>query len=188
MGEEFPTNLVLLLVADAVIPGAAGHYNHINMAIHPDFDSGSGWERDRASLGLTHEVAHYYWNNNGADWLDEGPAEIMEVIHEESRSGYRATISDFGSVCPLPDLRSLELVDGEAPGDCEYSLGRGLFMDLYHALGPDDFQRGFRDLYRASRDVPWLEQPKALIVEDLRDVFSFSDEATENIIPKWYGE
>ena len=188
MGEQFPTKLVLLLVADVFDYGTAGHYNHINMAVHPDFDSESGWERDRASSVLTHEVAHYYWNGNASDWLDEGPAEIMEVIHEESRSGYRATISDSGRACPLPSLRALESMEDRAPVDCAYTLGGGLFRDLYYSLGSDDFRRGFRDLYRASRDVPWLEDPKALTVEDLRNAFSFSDEATEKVIPKWYGE
>ena len=42
MGEQFPSKLVLLLVADAVNQNYAGHYTHINMAVHPDFDSEGG--------------------------------------------------------------------------------------------------------------------------------------------------
>ena len=186
MGERFPTKL-LLLIADAVYEGYAGHYTHINVVIHPDFDSENGPAALQASSVLTHEVAHYYWANSAETWLDEGAAEIMAVIHRESRSGYRASPADSILPCSLPDLQFLELEPGEPSDDCVYGLGPRLFLDLYRTLGPDDFQRGFRELHLAGRDVLWPEDPSGRSIEHLRDAFSFSVEATEKIIPKWYG-
>ena len=188
MGERFPTKLVLLLVADAVNEDYAGHYTHINMAIDPDLDAESRLAAHQAPSVLTHEVAHHYWANSAEIWLDEGAAEIMAVIHEESRSGYRASHSDSTLPCSLPNLQSLELLSGEPSDDCVYSLGPRLFLDLYRTLGPDDFQRGFRGLYLAGRDALWTEDPSARSIEQLTDAFSFSAEAMDEVIPKWYGE
>ena len=188
MGEQFPAKLVLLLVADAVNRDAAGHYTDINMAIHPDFDSEGAWGALHAGSLLSHEVAHYYWANSAEAWLDEGAAEIMAVVHEESRSEYEGSDSDFALPCSAPDLQSLELLAEEAPADCIYSLGPRLFLDLYRKLGEADFQRGFRDLYLSRRDVLWPEDPNARGIEQVRDSFSFSAEAADEIIPKWYGE
>ena len=39
MNEPLPLNFVLLLYADAVQPGYAGHNTSTNMTVHPDFDS-----------------------------------------------------------------------------------------------------------------------------------------------------
>ena len=137
---------------------------------------------------MAHEVAHYYWINGSEAWLDEGPATIMEVIYSESRSPYLATDSEFHQDCEFADLQSLDDHGDDPPRGCVYSLGTRLFLDLYRTLGESDFQRGFKSLYVAGRDATSPESPDARGIDDLRKAFGFSSEATEEIIPKWYGE
>ena len=186
MDDRFPTKLVLLLVADTFDGDYAGYNAYNNMAIHPDFDS----ESDRAGLPLesllVHEVAHYYWSNSAETWLDEGAAEIMTVIYTESHTEYRADRDDFNLPCSIPDLQSLERLRSEAPADCVYSLGPQLFLDLYRALGPDDFQRGFHALYVSGRDARWPKDWDARDIGDLREAFNFSAQAVDEIIPQWH--
>ena len=74
MGEAFPINLILLLYADAVKPGFAGHNSGAGMVVHPDFDGD-----DELGLIVGHEVAHFYWRGSSQVWLDEGAAEFLAV-------------------------------------------------------------------------------------------------------------
>ncbi len=92
---------------------------------------------------ITHEVAHAYWWG-GPSWIDEGAADFTESwasgrVPESFRSSCRQfdTIYDF--------VRALER-DLSYRG-CSYSLGQGMFVDLYNNLGEDAFRRGFSDLY-----------------------------------------
>ena len=88
MGEPFSTNFVLLFYADAVIPDYAGHNTGLNMTVHPDFDSDDDSDEAlSAPFILSHEVAHYYWNTSSQLWLDEGAAEVMSIIYEETMTG-----------------------------------------------------------------------------------------------------
>ena len=55
----------------------------------------------------------------------------------------------------LTELERLEFeLDPDAiyASGCAYSLGRGIFRELYNRLGDADFRRGFRNLYLALRD------------------------------------
>ena len=61
MGEAFPVNLILLLYADAVKPGFAGHNSGAGMVVHPDFDSVAlRRQLSLASLVITRERAWWY--------------------------------------------------------------------------------------------------------------------------------
>ena len=190
MGEPFPKRLVLLLYADAVLPGFAGHNVGTNMIIHPDFDTDDGSEEaQQAAAVLAHEVAHYYWSNSAEAWLDEGAAEIMAVIYEESQARQRMMGVNYAGSLPCTyasDLSSLEDLTGTAVDDCTYSLGTRFFLDLYDTLEPHEFQKGFRALYLAGKDAIDPEGPNARRIDEVMDAYSFSSEAVSEVIPRWY--
>ena len=190
MGEPLPTNFVLLFYADAVIPDYAGHNSGLNMTVHPDFDSDD--DTDEASYApyiLAHEVAHYYWNNSSQLWLDEGAAEIVSIAYEESTTGQEALGAANTFPCAYAaDLTGVERMEETLAGDCAYSLGTRFFLDLNRTLGEEEFQRGFRDLYRLGRDILDPEDPGARGINHVREAFGFSQDARDEIIPKWYWE
>ena len=190
MGEPFPTNFVLLFYADAVLPDAAGHNSGFNMTVHPDFDSDD--DSDDAHFApfiLTHEVAHYYWHSSSQLWLDEGAAEVMSIIYEESTTGQEAQGAANTFPCGYgADLSGVERLEDALAEDCAYSIGTRFFLDLYRTLGEEEFQRGFRDLYRMGADIFDPEDPDARGITHVREAFGFSQEARDDIIPKWYWE
>ena len=188
MNEPFPANFVLLLYADAVIADYSAHNTGLNITMHPEFDVDDGsYEADDARLILAHEVAHYYWGNSAERWLDEGAAEIMAIIHEETTTGQE--ILDAANTYPCSyaaDLSALEGQTGALAEDCDYSLGARFFLDLYRSLDEGDFRRGFRKLYLLGRDTLDPEDPGARSIGHVRDAFDFSAKARDEIIPKWY--
>lgn len=157
MGEPFPVRYVGILFKDAVhaAEGSAGtNFGHvIAQRAKYDVDDGS---RDAQTLpGLTaHEIAHYYWGGD-EDWIDEGAATFMEFIVENARTGKPLT-ADTRPCAYYDNLGELDRANPQIPGGsywaefgCNYSLGERLFLDLYRTLGRDQFQQGFRNLYRA---------------------------------------
>ena len=192
MSEPFPTNLVLLLFADAVMDDAAGHNVGINMTVHPDFDRNDGSEDALyAPVVLAHEVAHYYWGISASEpWIDEGAAEVMAYEYDEVATGYHWEVPDIANAypCPVAHLSDLKrLLEYERPGDCVYGLGAGLFLDLLRSLGAEDFKKGFRDLYRLRQNDPGAVEYGIRRI-DVRKAFEFHPEARDVVIPKWYGD
>ena len=182
MGEPLPTESVLLMFAD---PGNAGNdvgTTRIGDLHHADYGSAGA---DQTAFSLAHEVAHYYWNNSAELWLDEGAAEIMAVIYEESMTGITVQEDRYTGSFPCTqadNLSSLERLTDVPAGNCAQNLGTRLFLDLYRALGPDDFRAGLRVLYLSGRDAP-----DARIIDHVGDAFRFSSEAVDVIISRWYG-
>ena len=190
MGEPLPTNFLLLFYADAVVSDYAGHNSGLSMTVHPDFDSDD--DSDEASYApyiLAHEVAHYYWNNSSQLWLDEGAAEIVSIVYEETTTGQEAMGGANTYLCAYAaDLTGVEQLEETLAGDCAYSLGTRFFLDLYRSLGEEEYQRGFRDLYLMGVDILDPEDPDARGIDHVREAFGFSQEARDEIIPKWYWE
>ena len=191
MGEPFPTNFVLLMYADAVDGDADGHNVGVNMIVHPDFDADDGSEESYwAPLILVHEVAHYYWGDSAERWLDEGAAEIMAIIYEESLTGVSVEAVEYARTFPCTyaaNLSSLEPLKEVSNDNCTYSLGIRFSLDLYRSLDGDDFRRGLRTLYLSGKGAIDPDDPKARRIDDVRDAFHFNTEAVEEIIPNWYG-
>ena len=134
-------------------------------------------------------MAHYYWNTSSQLWLDEGAAEVMSIIFEESTTGQEALGAANTFPCSYAaDLTGVERMEETLAGDCAYSLGTRFFLDLYRTLGEKEFQRGFRELHRLGRDIFDPEDPDARGIDDVREAFGFSQEARDEIIPKWYWE
>ena len=173
MGEAFPVNLILLLYADAVKPGFAGHNSGAGMVVHPDFDGD-----DELGLIVSHEVAHFYWRGSSQVWLDEGAAEFLSVAGADELLWF-----DMTDISPVDVMYEYDCADGttlKSLGDSARSdglraatmrLGYLFFMDLHQALGPEDFQQGFRELYLAGEGVWDPESWRARNMGDVRDAF-----------------
>ena len=104
MGQPFPTESVLLMFADADGPGNAGNEVgtiRIGDLHHADYGSEGA---DQTAFSLAHEVAHYYWNNSAELWLDEGAAEIVAVIYEESTTRITVQEDRYTGSSPVPRL------------------------------------------------------------------------------------
>ena len=192
MDEALPRNLVLLLYADAVQSGFAGHNSGTNMVVHPDYDTDGGDYGIYDRMILTHEVAHYYWHGSAESWLDEGAAEMISVSHAASDMGIDVT-EIFDTVlagllyCPYTDnLSGLEELPHQQAEECAYSLGPLFFLDLYIALGLEDFRRGFRELYLQGKDVAEPGDPNARRLEHVKEAFQFRSEETGAVIEEWY--
>ena len=193
MDEALPRNLVLLLYADAVQSGFDGHNSWTNMVVHPDYDTDNGRDDDIYDrMILTHEVAHYYWYGSAESWLDEGAAELISFSHATSDIGVDVTeIFDTGLVerlhCPYADnLSGIEELPYQQAEECAYSLGPLFFLDLYRALGAEDFRRGFRELYLQGKDAVEPDDPNARRIGHVMKAFQFRLEEVQEIVKEWY--
>ena len=156
MQEPMPASMIAMLLADTVSPGAAGaNYAGTHIAIRPRYeDYTSEWKIQIMAKLLVHEVAHYYWRGNSL-WIDEGMANLMEVVAENRRTG-RPVIAD---VYPCPQVDTLAELDAMTPAqqrdafDCHYSLGERLFLSLYRKAGDANFRRAVGQLYRDHHDA-----------------------------------
>lgn len=145
MAVPFPRSYFGLLVADATSAGGGGGPGGI-ITVDP------GSEHDVRLIA--HETAHVYWGF-APRWLQEGPAEFMSVITESELTGEPAGPHDpsCGLAGNLGELDRLEIEyasreeDIDAVTTCPYTLGLGLFWDLYQELDPESFRQGFGNLY-----------------------------------------
>ena len=93
---------------------------------------------------ITHAVAHAYWVG-GVRWIEEGGADFIAYLDSGNVADYASpSCMHFNTIYDL--MRAL-LRDGRYEYDvCNYSLGRGMFVDLYNNLGEEAFRRGFTNL------------------------------------------
>ena len=138
MGTRFPRSYVALLVADVTSARGGGGPGGM-MTIDP------GYEEDRDLIA--HELAHTYWPFSPR-WIAEGGAEFMTTISANTQFS--------SNDCSLADsLSAMERLAEEGVSGisiCYYTLGRGLFLELYETLGDEAFREGFRRLYLKMRD------------------------------------
>ena len=146
MQAPYPRGYVMLLVADATENTGGGGPRGF-LTVDP------GAARD-ANI-IAHEAAHQYWPFAPV-WIAEGAATFMESTFVGQEG--------FLSGCTLADnLSGLDDYDREvvaSGGDdgalywsaCAYSLGSGLFQDLYDALDAAAFRSAFTRLYLSFRD------------------------------------
>ena len=159
MGAALPTNYIAWYFADYVSAGwHAGTHIASSPGRDPDPAVSEYW---RAPRHAAHESGHYYWTSRGSrgiqDWIVEGAADMLVILSEHARVG-RPVVHNRDQCLPFTTIGELEAasVDEDYDGSsCEYSLGQRLFVDLYHVLGEDAFQQGFRSLYsKRLRDDP----------------------------------
>ncbi len=146
MDVPFPRSYVGLLIADATSKGGGGGPSGL-ITVDPVYV-----EDDYI---IAHELAHAYWPFWPA-WIAEGGADFMTTVSASKQfSSHECSLADT-----LSDLDRLyeELSEsGQSTAiiresGCAYSLGRGLFLDLYETLGDEAFRRGFGRLYVSMRD------------------------------------
>ena len=139
------------------------------------------WGDDKLGIIIAHEVAHYYFNGE-RNWLDEGAAEFLAIYSENKRVGRVMTgqNKDCTQASTIGYLESRKFEPGDAGFTCNYSLGEGLFLDIYGQMQKSDFQKAFQSLY-ASGDN------KIAGIYQVRQAFYPGSEWVQEIIDKWYG-
>ena len=144
MLEAFPKRFLTALVFDGTPLGGEAHQR------------GAITIGDDENYGLiAHEVAHSYWVSFPL-WIAEGAATFMDRVAVRAREGVPIRTYAKGD-CPIADsllaYEEYEIPSGEEfYRGCAYSLGGGMFVDLYFALGDWEFRQGFSRLYVAIRD------------------------------------
>ena len=185
MGAAFPASHIAVLVAD-VGGGRGGGGPRGIIRVAP------GHGEDRRLIA--HELAHVYWPFY-PPWIAEGAAEFMASRVAELQLLTRCPLADT-----LGALDRLAWENREADGDvywgsgCAYSLGRGLFLDLYGALGDEVFRRGLLRLYVAMRDevheaaCAGVERGACYVRHAFAgDVPPASGALAAPVIDRWYG-
>ena len=136
---------------------------------------------DHLAGTIAHELAHHYWHGE-KNWLDEGAAEFLEDYYISHSSGQSIKAQQHDH-CPVGDISSLEgrrYNTGDDGFVCNYSLGEGLFLDLYDNLSEEDFQSAFRRLYSSINN-------KIAGIHQVRQAFYPGSDWVQKIIDKWYG-
>ena len=148
MLEAFPKRFLTALVFEDIL-GEAHQRGAISIRHDDDY-----WL-------IAHEVAHSYWVSFPL-WIAEGAATFMERVAVRAREGFPIrtyTKGDFSIADTLLAYEENEIPPGEEFNrGCAYSLGAGLFVDLYFALGDWEFRQGFRRLYVAIRDGTYADE------------------------------
>lgn len=140
-------------------------------------DSFSSAQYSALGTIIAHEVAHYYWADERI-WLDEGAADFLARYSENRRTGVpiRAQNRRCYQVSNISQLESQRYGKADAGFRCNYSLGEGLFVDLYDSLTPTGFQQSFRELYASGEN-------KLAGIHQVRQAYPSS----WAIIDEWYG-
>ena len=141
MSEPLPTSYVRVLFS---FGGPAAHFGeYIALPAGVDDEEGSSGA-DWFDGAILHELTHYYWGSSSG-WMNEGVASIVEDIVDEARDGKPVDADNH----PCAHVRSIEELEAIPFSfyDCNYTLGKRIFLDLYRSLGVAAFQQGLRDLY-----------------------------------------
>ena len=141
MGARLPTNHVRVFFNPS--GGSAGHAGeYIALPAGADDEEGSAGA-DWFDGAILHELTHYYFTGSSG-WINEGTASIVEDIVDEARDGKPVDADNH----PCARVRSIEELEADYFFyDCNYALGKRIFLDLYRSLGVAAFQQGLRDLY-----------------------------------------
>ena len=185
MAVPFPRSYVGLLAADA-IPVGGGPSGIITVDL--------GYAED--DYIIAHELAHTYWSFF-PPWLREGAADFMTTVSADAEfSSNKCSLADN-----LSDLDRLYLEHIESGlsediiyrSGCSYFLGRGLFLDLYEALGEEAFRQGFGRLYLTMRgkehdgECTGLERGVCYVrAAFVTDALPESAALAEPVIVRWY--
>ena len=98
---------------------------------------------------IAHESAHIYMAF-APRWLAEGGATFLEWIAVNQGApphNFRIGVDSCESARSLSELEQKTPSVIDSGSICHYSMGFGLFYDLYNSLGDAEFRRGFRELY-----------------------------------------
>ena len=190
MNVAYPSNMAAIVVLDLGGPRGGGGPSGI-ITLHP------GSEEDVELIA--HEAAHTYWNFY-PPWIREGAAELMGkiVIDQLGQAANSPRDTGCSLASTLGELDQLTYgpgIDGDAVwwSGCSYTMGLGLYADLYNSLGDEEFRRGFGGLYLKMRHDEHNDEcfgverglcyVQKAFVEDASP--GFADDADE-VINRWY--
>jgi hypothetical protein len=158
------------------------------MAVLPEYDADdSGEAANSAGRLIAHEVAHYYWSGN-PDWLDEGLAELLAAVSENARTGAPVNVADdyYHASDHIALLERLDAAGVIYDYECLDALGGQLFLELYHALGEQDFRKGLRRLYSMSQGADGYDGHHGAQVGIRQVEDAFSSGEARAVIAHWY--
>ena len=172
MDMPLPTNHVIVLLDDSgVIKGFAGVNYGEAIAYLRKGEDGSDWDRARFSLGMVHEVAHYFWRGS-EDWIDEGMANTIEHRFGVELGLPRQMFTTERKGCSVKTLQELSSLDpsNHSPQfQCNYYLGEKLFLELQNAMTPAAFRQAVHSLYQKS--LVLREQDRTAGIQQVREAF-----------------
>ena len=196
MGVPYPIDYFALLFYDREF-GASNSYSHLLMMPEFDLVDGPDWH---AGV-IAHETAHWYWRNDGdrfqyQHWIVEGGADFLRVISQHERIG--RPLEPIGRPCRYFDnISELEKANpgrSNPASECENSLGQGLLLDLYFALGDETFRAAYRTLYLRHKQASPADGCGGPRLNICRLEAAFKDGASEEVVRKveeiiarWYG-
>ena len=143
MGVPYPKRYAIVLLADVSERRGGGGADSI-ITIDPQY------YEDYALIA--HEAAHTYWPFPPR-WFQEGAASFLDSISTKARTGARIP-EPVDSCFPIDNIAELVRLphETEETSICNYTLGEGMFLDLYLSLGDEAFLQGFANLYLQLRD------------------------------------
>ena len=138
MGEPLPvSHIILAMDTKSVTP----QYSGTNFGIAISYDEAmeqplGTWEANSLRTGVVHEVAHYYWSGM-ADWIDEGMANMTEVLAADELGTPKSMTKAKRKGCTAHNLSQLgdPRTQNIQQYHCNYYLGQLLFTEILETYG-----------------------------------------------------
>ena len=190
MAIEFPQKAINVLFTETPNSFTAGTNYGSHIAIQDKFDTNEpSQEYDHLHHLISHEIAHYYWNDN-SNWIDEGMSDVMASLTRymnEKGNPRRSRIDTTTEPCPyFKTIIELKLKDPnptEIQYTCNYSLGERFFVAILRAVGDVEMRNSMRRLYDRSREI--IPSGDDLDINDLSKEFQ-DDPRAQRVIRRWY--
>ena len=102
---------------------------------------------DGGGVWLRHEIAHH-WFYHEEPWLNEGLAQTMAVITATETPPQQLETPALS--CSTGATISKTAHSGQLQSQCVYDLSHAIMVDLYNAIGTEQFRGAVSDLYGTS--------------------------------------
>ena len=116
---------------------------------------------------------------------------MISFVSEWEREG---TLLETHLQTPCADVETLDQSEILDRKECDYYLGGGFFVDLYHTLGEETFRPAFRSLHlKSQKDDPSDDcEGTDLTICHVEEAFKAgaSDDVVtkvDEIVARWYG-
>ena len=185
MDAPLPTNHIVVLLDDgAIIDGFSGVNYGQAIAYTKQGEDGSDREKMYFTLGMTHEIAHYYWRSS-EDWLDEGMANTIEHTFGRMLHMPPGMLRTNQEGCTTTSLQALIQIDPASHQPeflCNYYLGERLFKELQETMGEQPFKAAAQELYQLTLTARGNE-----ITAGIEEVSQAFDSKTDLVHTHWAG-
>ena len=189
MGEPLPVSHVILAMdTKSVTPQYAGTNFGVAMSYDEAREQPLGtWDANSLRTGVVHEVAHYFWNGM-AGWIDEGMANMAEVLAADELHTPQSMTRTKRENCTAHNLSQLgdPRIQNVRQYHCNYYLGQLLFMEILETYGEERFVQSARDLYHLAKELEHNTEGKGEAgIEEVREAFAYASEIVER---HWSGD